>query len=266
MAAIDGNANARSHASSGGVGARRTRRGAGRVGDWQNEARGVGDECAGEQVGQGLRAGLLRHGVDGRGQHHGGGVVGHEHRHDHADAVDQGEQPPRRSARVAHGPGGQRVEQALAPRQLRQQHHAGEEHVDVQALEDRLQRGRQRQQPAHEQRERPGHGPDGLGQLARPHDDGGGGQRGDGPGGDVRKAGGGPMDHAVSILVVRVTADDGPRARVMPALSIGKEACFSGHFHRVAAAGPASMQIPLSPRSTLRSAHDGRHPTCEPRF
>ncbi len=187
----------------------------GRIRDGQHEARRVGDEGAREQVGQGLRAGLLGHHVDRGRQHHGRRVVGHERGHHHADAVDQREQAPRRTLGVPHGPAGQRVEQALASREFRQQHHAGQEQGDVPALEHGLQRAGDRQQPAGQQRERPGPGPDGFGPLVRPDDDRGGGGSDDDPGGDVGRAGDGPMDHVRAMGWRRDEA--ARRASIVPA-------------------------------------------------
>jgi hypothetical protein len=109
----------------------------GRVGDRQHEARRVGDEGAGEQIGQRIlhlrRAGGV---VDRRGQHHGASVVGKEHRDQDADAIDQGEQPQRRTLGRAHRMASDPVEQPFLPGDLGQQHHADEEQIDVGALGD----------------------------------------------------------------------------------------------------------------------------------
>ena len=64
------------------------------VGYRQHEARGVGDEGAHEQVRKRLGARLFRSRIDGRGQHHGGGVVRHEDGDQRADHVRQQEKTP----------------------------------------------------------------------------------------------------------------------------------------------------------------------------
>ena len=140
----------------------------GRVGDRQHEAGRVGDEGADEQVGQRPCAWpssprRRRPASAPRPSRRWTGT-----RSPPADAVDQGEQPRAPTRAPAGGPRGQPVEQALLPRQLRQQHHADQEQIDVGALGDRLPA---RRRPAAGRRatssDRAGDGPDGLGPRER---------------------------------------------------------------------------------------------------
>ncbi len=136
MASTEGSANIASQRLSGGMCSRGDHE-VGGVRDRQHEARRVGDEGADEEVGQRvLDAGGLGGGVDRRGQHDRAGVVRQEDRDHRADTVDQGEQARGRAPGRPHGDAGEPVEQPLLPGDLRHQHHADEEEVDVRALED----------------------------------------------------------------------------------------------------------------------------------
>ena len=61
----------------------------GRVGDWQDERGRIRNHCAGKQVRHRLNFSLADSGKDGRRQHHGGRVVGHENRREGSNPVDQ---------------------------------------------------------------------------------------------------------------------------------------------------------------------------------
>jgi hypothetical protein len=105
-----------------------------RVGDRQHEARGVGDEGACEQIGQRRGAGRAGRRVYGGREHHGGGIVRQQHGHHRPDDVDESEQALRRAAGVFHRECREPIEQSLLPGELRQQHHTGQEEIDVEPL------------------------------------------------------------------------------------------------------------------------------------
>ncbi|SDH22243.1 hypothetical protein SAMN05216466_10818 [Paraburkholderia phenazinium] len=132
----------------------------GGIRDWQDETRRVGDERAHEQQRQRLHIRLLRGGEHGGRQHDGSGIVRQKRRHHDADQVHQQKEPARRALRVVHGKHCDPVEQSLTATQLRQQHHADEEQIDVGAFCDRLQREADRKQPERDEQHRACHCPD----------------------------------------------------------------------------------------------------------
>ena len=139
----------------------------GRVGDRQDEARGVGDEGANEQIGQGFDIGGPCRGIDGRRQDDSGRVVRQEDRDDRSHAVHERKQPSRGSARRLHGMCGSPVEQAFLPCKLGEQHHADEEEIDVRSLEDGCERALRRQKLRADERCGAGEREDIFGQAPR---------------------------------------------------------------------------------------------------
>ena len=156
----------------------------GGIGDRQHEARGIGNEGADEQIGQRLGAGRACRGIDRRRQHDGGGIIREQHGDDRADDVDQQEQPLRRAGCIFHRKGREIVEQAFEPGELRDQHHADQEEIDVDALLDAGERILPWQEAEQDQGASAEHGPDRLGQAKRADNDARGRDDDDAPGPD----------------------------------------------------------------------------------
>ena len=126
------------------------------------------------------RLGRPRDGGNRGRQHDRGGVIGQEHGHDRANREDQAEQSCGRPVCQDGGARGQPVEQALLPRKLRQQHHAGQEQIDVPPLATPARLPR-RQQAEQDQECRAADGPNELGPGKRARDDASSDQPGDAP-------------------------------------------------------------------------------------
>src|SRR3954451_5860257 len=72
----------------------------------------------------------------------GRGVVRKKRRHNNSDDVDQREQSLRRAARMRRGNAGEPLEQAFTARELGDEHHAGQEEINVGAFGDSRSRRR----------------------------------------------------------------------------------------------------------------------------
>ncbi len=81
---------------------------------------------------------------------------------------------------------GKPVEQALTARNLGQQHHAGQEQIDIRSFGNSGQRGRRRNQPQHDKQRGAADRPDGLDRGEGTDEDTGDRQCGDDPDGEVR--------------------------------------------------------------------------------
>ena len=82
----------------------------------------------------------LHHGEHGGSEHDGSGVVGHEDGDDGADEIDEREEMPGRSVGAVDGDIGHPVENAVIAGEFREEHHAGQEEIDVETFSDRIRR------------------------------------------------------------------------------------------------------------------------------
>jgi hypothetical protein len=108
-------------------------------------------------------------------------IIGEEGRHHHADAVEEQEEAFWRPVGMVHRKRRDPVEQSLPACDLREQHHADQEEVDVEPLAHRAQSVGQRQQAEDQERDAPQNRPDGLRPVERANQDACRGQRGYGP-------------------------------------------------------------------------------------
>lgn len=159
----------------------------GRIGNRQHETRRVRNEGADQEIRQRLDLRRPGCGIYRRRQHHRGGVVGEEHRHQRADAIHDQEQPLGRAVGMAHGPCRKPVEQALLAGDFREQHHADQEEIDIEPFGCSGNGLAPRQQVQQHQQHRAGQRPDEFRQPPGPHDHAEGGEGGDAPGGGVER-------------------------------------------------------------------------------
>ena len=152
-----------------------------RIGNRQQEARRIGHHGADEEMGQRIDARLLRRREHRWRHHHRSGVIRQDRRHRDGDEIDQREEPRRRSPRRPHGMKGEPVEETLAPRHFRQQHHAGEEEIDIAAFRDGTPRACRRHPAAGDQHRRARDRPDRFRPAQRTQHDAGCGEHGDHP-------------------------------------------------------------------------------------
>ncbi len=106
----------------------------------QNEAGGIGDQRADQEVRQGRCPRFSDYREYGWREHNGSGVVRQKYRDQSTHGVDDGEESRARAARKVDGFGRDPIEEAFAARQFGEQHHTGEEEVDVRAAAQRRQR------------------------------------------------------------------------------------------------------------------------------
>ena len=145
----------------------------GRIGNRQHKTRRIGNEGADEQIRQRRRACGPGRGINRGRENDGGRVVRQQHRDHGADRVNQRKQPLRRAARKRHGERRKPIEDAFLARHLGNQHHAGEEAVNVEALADAGPGVGPRQQTKRDQQDGAGHRPDRFRQAKRPRNDAG---------------------------------------------------------------------------------------------
>lgn len=136
------------------------------VGDGENEGGGVGDHGAGEEKGEGIDAGAANGGEHGGGEDDCGGVVGEADGDGDAGEVEKRKEARGGAACVRDGDRGDPVEDAVLAGELGEEHHAGEEEVDVRAFGDGVAGEGERDEPGEDEKQSAGADPVDLRDVA----------------------------------------------------------------------------------------------------